>query len=92
MPTIADELMAEGRKQGLEQGLERGREEGREQGREQGLQIGIRAVVEQRFPDVAASVMERVSQVHSISTLTAILQIAGQCESASELDDGIGQL
>jgi predicted transposase/invertase (TIGR01784 family) len=87
MPTIADELKAEGREQGREQGREEGREEGRE-----GLRIGIQTIVEQRFPNVTVKVMKRVGGVTSIETLMEILQMADRCESASEFENHIDQL
>ena len=76
MPTIADELRAEGR----------------EEGREEGLRIGIRTIVEQRFPTITVSVMDRVDGVTSTKTLMEILLMADRCESASEFDKQIDNM
>lgn len=82
MPTIADELRAEGRTEGLSQGLTAGEK--------RGLISGIHAVIEQKHSRVPAELSTMLNEIDSVETLQRILANVGRCESLSKLEQLIG--
>ena len=66
------EMVQKGLQQGIEQGLEQGLEQGRQEGELRALRQAIVDVVQERFPDIAASVKRRVQTIEDPSLLRLV--------------------
>jgi predicted transposase/invertase (TIGR01784 family) len=75
MPTIAEQWRQEGREEGLEKGLEKGLEIG--------IRTGIRVVLDIRFADHTAAIMDHIADIHANETLTEFLEL---CRTAANVD------
>ena len=80
MPTIADELRAEGRV------------EGRVEGRAEGFRAALLNLIELRFPNAVEVLTARINALNSEEALATALRHATVSPSASELEDLLNNL
>jgi hypothetical protein len=73
--TLADRIREEGLQTGLEKGLEKGRQEGEIHSRRRALQD----VLEVRFGDIPAGLVETFNAISDVPTLEKLLKIAAVC-------------
>ncbi|MEW5804387.1 MAG: hypothetical protein AB1847_20010, partial [bacterium] len=88
MPTIADSLIEEGRKQGMQQGMQQGILQGMQEGVQQGIIQNAREAVidslEARFDVVQESMIKTINEINDPSTLKVLLRKAVKVESLDE--------
>ncbi|MEW5801735.1 MAG: hypothetical protein AB1847_06475 [bacterium] len=80
MPTIADSLIEEGRKQGMQQGMQ----EGVQQGIIQNAREVVIDSLEARFDVIPESMKETINEINDPSILKILLRKAVKAESLDE--------
>jgi len=78
-----------GRRQGRQEGRQEGRLEGRHEGQLLAARDGVRLVLEARFGQVPASILERLERVTALDRLKLLLRRASTAVSLIEFERGL---
>jgi predicted transposase YdaD len=89
--SIADSLVAQGRKAGLSEGRKAGLSEGRKAGLSEGLARSVLRVLEHRFCSVPAAARRRVSSCRDVQQLQRWLDRALAASSLAGVFDGLDE-
>lgn len=87
MPSIADSLIEEGRKQGLEQGIQQGMQQGMQRMRQGVIQTAREALIdslEARFDVLSESMIKTINEINDPSVLRILLRKAVKAASLDE--------